>query len=165
MDPIGFDWNEFVKNKSKFVKYHSRREQLRLRIFNTLYVLGFSTACITLIVSPAWFNVGVVAVYCGIFVSTLYWRGRHKVVSVRNSQTGEPVPFAIIRFSIPGVADTVSKVVSDELGRFYQLLRPGDYKVSVEELQGDGSYKKVFTSEVIHMPTGMLLNDLEFTPN
>ncbi len=165
MDPIGFDWNEFVKNKSNFVKYHSHREQLRSRIFNTFYILGFSVACITLIVSPAWFNVVVVAIYCSILGSTLYWRERHKVITVRNSQTGEPVPFAIIRFSIPGVTDTVAKVVSDELGRFYQLLRPGDYTISVEEPQEDGSYKKVFTSEVIHMPTGMLLNDLEFVPN
>lgn len=165
MDPIGFDWNEFAKDKSSFVKYHSRRELVRTRIFNTLYVFGFATACITLIVSPAWFNVGVVGIYCGILVSTMYWRGRHKVVSVRNSNTGEPIPFAIIRFSIPGVQDTVSKVVSDELGRFYQLLRPGDYVATVEEPQSDGTYKKIFTSGVLHMPTGMLLNDLEFIPH
>jgi len=164
LDPVGFDWNEYAKDKVGFITFHSRREVIRTRIFNAIYLLGFATACLTLIFSPAVFNIGVVLVYCTIMGSTVYWRGRHKVVAIRNAVTGHPVPFAIVRFFIPDIAQEVKSVVTDELGRFYQILRPGQYYITVEERQDDGTYKKIFTSQTMSLTTGVVQNDIEFIP-
>lgn len=165
LDPVGFDWNEYAKDKVGFITFHSRREVIRARIFNAVYLLGFVTACLTLIFSPAVFNIGVVLVYCTIMGSTVYWRGRHKVVAIRDAVTGHPVPFAIVRFFMPDIDQEVKSVVTDELGRFYQILRPGDYYLTVEERQNDGTYKKIFTSQTMHLATGVVQNDIEFIPS
>lgn len=163
LDPVGFDWNEFAKDKIGFIKFHSRRELLRARIFNSIYYLGFATACLTLMFSPALFNVSMVLLYCTLTGLTVYWRGRHKVVAIRDSVTGNPIPFAIVRFFIPGVDQEVKSVVTDELGRFYQILRPGEYYLTVEERQKDGTYKKIFTSAPMNLVTGVVQTDVEFT--
>ncbi len=165
LDPVGFDWNEYAKDKIGFITFHSRREVIRARIFNTIYILGFVTACLALIFSPAVFNVGVVLLYCAIMGATVYWRGNHKVVAVRNTATGHPVPFAIVRFFILGVDQEVKSVVTDELGRFYQILRPGEYYLTVEERQSDGTYKKIFTSPSMNLLTGVVQTDIEFVPS
>jgi len=165
LDPVGFDWNEYAKDKIGFITFHSRREVIRARIFNTIYLSGFAVACLTLIFSPAVFNIGVFLLYCIIMGSTVYWRGRHKVVAIRNAATGHPVPFAIVRFFMPDIDQEVKSVVTDELGRFYQILRPGEYYLTVEERQNDGTYKKIFTSQPMNLITGVVQTDIEFIPS
>ena len=165
LDPVGFDWNEYAKDKIGFITFHSRREVIRTRVFNTIYYIGFTTACLTLIFSPAVFNGGVVLLYCAIMGATVYWRGKHKVVAIRNSVTGHPVPFAIVRFFMPDIDQELKSVVTDELGRFYQILRPGEYYLTVEERQDDGTYKKIFTSQPMNLITGVVQTDIEFVPS
>lgn len=165
MDPIHFDWNEFAKDKSGYIKFHSRRELVRARIFNGVYVLGFITACLTLIFSPSFFNIGVIVIYLSIVAASVLWRRKHKVVQVKNKISGEPIPFAIVRFFMAGVNEEIKSVVTDELGRFYQLLRPGDYYLTVEERQEGDTYKKIHQSETLHLSSGIIQSDIVIMPS
>jgi len=54
----------------------------------------------------------------------------------------------------------VKKAVTDELGRFFFLVPPGNYYITVEEKQLDGSYKKVMETKPMELKGGVLKNDL-----
>ncbi len=156
LDPVGFDWNEFAKSKSKFFKIYSRKEIRKNIFFALLYFVGFIVSLIGLLVSPNWFNFILVLVYVTLYMGQKYWAFRHKPVQLRKKETGDPVPFSIIRFFLSGTTTEVKSLVSDELGRFYVLLRPDTYYFTVEEKLDDGSYKKVYTSEPKLLKRGVM---------
>ena len=103
---------------------------------------------------------GVFAVYLSIVAASVWWRRRHKVVQVKNKISGEPIPFAIVRFFMAGVDEEIKSVVTDELGRFYQLLRPGDYYLTVEERQEGDTYKKIYQSDIVRLSSGIVQSDI-----
>jgi len=156
LDPVSFDWNEFTKSKSKFFKIYSRKEIAKNVFFGLLYFIGFVVSLAGLLISPGWFNFVLVLIYVTLYMGQKYWAFRHKPVQLKKKLTGEPVPFSIIRFFLSGTDTEVKSLVSDELGRFYVLLRPDTYYFTVEEKIEDGSYKKIHTSEPLVLKKGIM---------
>ena len=163
LDPIGFDWNEFTKNKSTYFKVYSDKEIKRARIFNIIYGLGFISAFISMVVSPGVINLLAVFVYLALFVFSFVWQRWHKPVTVKWQKSGEPIPFAIIRFFLTDLSQEVKHIVTDNLGRFYTLLRPGKYYFTVEEKMSDGSYRKVYQSDSLELKKGVLNKDVSIS--
>ncbi len=160
LDPVGFDWNEFAKLKSEFFKVYSRKEIKRQHIFTSLYVIGFLVSVGSFILTPSWFDIATIFIYIGLFILQSFWTARHRPVQIRRKESGEPVPFAIIRFFLPGLVSEVRSVVADELGRFFTLLRPETYFYTIEEKRMDGSYETVFRSEPVALPRGILTGEI-----
>lgn len=160
LDPVGFDWNEFAKSKSDFFRIHSKKELIRARISKGIYVFGFAMAAWGGLTNPGVFNFFILAVYLGILSLQLFWQIRYPVVAVKRQSTGEPVSFAIIRFYFADLNTEVKHVVTDELGRFYALLRPGTYYYTVEEKMPDESYSKIYQSSPVYLKRGIILNDI-----
>ena len=161
LDPIGFDWNEFVKSKSKFFKVYSQKE-IRKNIFlSSLYFIGFLSSILGLVISPNWLNVFLVVIYIVLYVGQKYWAFRHKPVQLISENTGEPLPFSIIRFYLEGTDTEIKSLVADELGRFYVLIRPGTYYFTVDEKLDDGSYKTVHTSKPKELKKGIMRGRIE----
>ncbi|MFA6415997.1 MAG: hypothetical protein WCW56_00740 [Candidatus Paceibacterota bacterium] len=158
LDPIGFDWNEFAKSKINFFKIYTKKEALRRRIFAGVFYLGFAISTLNLLVSPSAFDFFLVLIYSAIFIYQRILVVKHKIVSVRRS-SGEPLPFSLIRLYLPGIDQPIKSTTTDALGRFYALVRPGIYYLTVEEKLPDGSYKKIYQSENINMPKGVLDKD------
>ena len=161
MDPIGFDWNEFAKSKSEFFKVYSRREVKKEIIFALIFSIGLIVSLWSLIMTPSLIDVLTIGLYILLFIFQKYWAARHKPVQIKNKVTNEPIPFAVIRFYLAGLSTEIRTVVADELGRFYSLLRPGEYIYTIEEKQNDGSYLKIFTSEVVNLKKGVLRENIE----
>ncbi|MEX0910444.1 MAG: hypothetical protein WDZ73_01680 [Candidatus Paceibacterota bacterium] len=161
LDPIGFDWNEFTKSKSKFFKVYSHRE-IRKNIFlGSLYFIGFLSSVLGLVISPNWFNIFLVVIYITLYIGQKYWAFRHKPVQLRNKKTGEPLPFSIIRFYLEGTNTEIKSLVSDALGRFYVLIRPGTYYFTVDEKLDDGTYKTIHTSLPKELKKGIMRGQVE----
>ena len=68
--------------------------------------------------------------------------------------------FAIIRIFLADLNQEVKHVVTDALGRFYLLVRPGKYYYTVEEKLPNGSYQKIYQSTPLELKKGVLPGDL-----
>ncbi len=162
LDPIGFDWNEFMKNKAELFQLNARKELLRTRVLNTLYVFGFVISLIAAIFTPTIINVLTVVIYVGLYIFQSVWHFTHKVVSVTRAD-GQPIPFAIVTMVIPGLNQRVKSVVTDQFGRFYALVTPGEYYITIEEKQPDGSYNLVHRTAPMQLARGVLTDDIIVT--
>lgn len=160
LDPVEFDWNEFAKNKGKIFSLYSRRQKLRIWIFNVLFYAGLAIAVYGTLLRPTRFNELILVVYGTIIVFQALWRHRHKVTNLIDKATKQPIPFAIISITAPGVGVLIKKIVTDELGRFYLLVQPGVYDIAVQEKQLDGSYALVYMRKNVHLKKGVLSGDL-----
>jgi hypothetical protein len=160
LDPVGFDWNEFAKNKDKIFSLYSRRQKLRVWVFNSLFYIGMVLSSYGTLLHPTKLNMSVLAVYGGIIVFQAFWKRKHKVTTLMNKATKQPIPFAIISVTVPGLGVLMKKIVSDELGRFYLLVPPGVYDVTVSEKQDDASYAVVWQKKNVSFKKGILDEDI-----
>jgi hypothetical protein len=159
LDPIEFDWNEFTKNQDKVFQVYSKQQNIRRWLFNITFYFGFLFSTATVIFTPTPLNIGVVGIYVTILAFQIFWRSTHKVTRVMNKTTGKTLPFALIKVWYPGLNTIAKKVVTDELGRFYFLVPPGQYYVTIEAKQLDGSYKEVLKTEPMELKRGVVKQD------
>jgi hypothetical protein len=101
-----------------------------------------------------------VLIYAFIFVFQIFWRVAHHPTYIVNKATGKHLPFAIIKVWLPGINTVVKKTVSDETGRYYFLVPPGKYFLTVEEKLLDGTYKEVMRTPEMDLKGGVVKQDL-----
>lgn len=159
LDPMEFDWNEFAKNKDNVFQVYSKKKNIRLWIFNGIFYVGMVFSVLSLFVSPTFVNMFVVAVYVGIAGFQIFWRATHKVTRVINKTTGNAIPFALIKVWLPGLNKVVRKTVADETGKFYFLVQPGTYYITVEEKLPDGTYHEVLRTVEQELKSGVVKGD------
>jgi hypothetical protein len=160
LDPVEFDWNEFVKNKDRIFNMYSRREKLRALFFNAIYYVGFGTSVAATFFSPTRINIIILVFYVSVTVFKEVWKYRHHVTRLLYSD-GKPVSFAIVSAEIAGVAiPIVKKVTTDMFGRFYLLIPPGVYNITAQEKQLDGTYKEVYRKGSVNLKKGVLTKDI-----
>ena len=160
LDPVEFDWNEFAKNQDQVFQIYSNKKNVRLWVFNTIFFVGLIFSLLSLILSHTLLNFTVVAIYAVIFGFQVFWRVSHKITRIMNKTTGRPIPFALIKVWLPGLNTIVKKTVSDQTGRFFFLIPPGTYYVTIEEKLPDGSYKEVLHTPDMELKGGVLKQDL-----
>lgn len=154
LDPVGFDWNEFVKGKGDYFKLHTAREVLRSKIISWFYNIGFVISLFYLIFYPSILNILVSILYLMITFFGRYWTKKHKVVTIKNS-IGEPASFAIVRIYYADLDQEIKKVVADMVGRFYLLVRPGTYYLTIDHKQPDGTYARIYKSPITELKRGV----------
>ncbi|MCX6713813.1 MAG: hypothetical protein NTV48_01775, partial [Candidatus Vogelbacteria bacterium] len=156
MDPLDFDWNEYVKNKKNYFRFYSRRERIKVWLLDSIFYLGFALSVGIFIAAPSLTN----GIFCAFYVAfetfRVFWRYRHKAGQIILAATGEPLAFGLVRVYLPDSNQLVKIVPADELGRYYILVRPGTYYYTVEEKQIDGSYVKIYQSGLVELPKGVL---------
>ncbi len=160
MDPLEFDWNEFAKTKTNFFQIYSKKETWRKRIIGTVFYSGFILSALKSIFYPAWWDLVLLLIYILIYSFQTYWQVTHPVVAVKRQATGEPLPFALVRLFMSGVNQQIKAVSTDQLGRVYLLVRPGNYYLTIEEKMPDGSYQKVYQSPEFELKKGVLAQDI-----
>ncbi|MBI2482364.1 MAG: carboxypeptidase regulatory-like domain-containing protein [Candidatus Vogelbacteria bacterium] len=165
LDPIGFDWNEFTKSQSTTLVANAKKELIRARIQKSIYAIGLLTAVGSATYAPSWLSFGLLAAYVLLAVLERLWGIKRHVRAITWRETKLPIPFAIIRLSIPDLNQEVKHVVADGLGRFYVLVRPGVYSLSIEEKRSDGSYKKVYQSPPTTLSRGTWDSDITVDHN
>ncbi|KKU79355.1 MAG: Alpha amylase catalytic region [Parcubacteria group bacterium GW2011_GWA2_47_7] len=159
LDPIEFDWNEFAKNQDKVFQVYSRNANIRMWIFNIIFYVGLIFSTLTLIIGPSILNALIVLVYVSIIVFQFFWKVTHQITRVISKQTGRVLPFALIKVWLPGLNTVVKKLVADEHGKFYFLVPPGTYYVTIEEKLPDGTYQEVLHTKEMTLKKGVVEGD------
>lgn len=160
LDPIGFDWNEFAKNKQNLFRIYSERERFWNRIFDAIYLIGFLSAVIATIFDPRTVNFVFLAIYFLLILRNLFGKGGKKSTVVKYLATSMPIPYAVIKVFFAEVNNQVKTVIADHLGRFYFLVGPGRYYITVDEKQEDGTLKAIYKSEPMDLKNGYLSKDI-----
>lgn len=157
MDPDDFDWNEFTKREQKLMKYYRKRDVLIARITNIFFVIGFSLTAIITFFYPTVYNIVILGLYVlfSILKETKLLK-RRAYGFVEESETGQPLPYAILRVYHVATGKEMKKVVANERGRYFCLINNGTYYVTLEKKLDDGSYTVVHTSEEMTVQNGVI---------
>ena len=160
MDPIGFDWNEFIKNKENIFNLYSRNEKIRSIFFNGLFIAGFLLSIVAILFVPSVPNFALIVLYLGIIAFQSFWKSKHKI-TVLLGKDGKPISFAIVSAEISGLSiPIVKKVTTDMFGRFYFLMQPGVYDIKVQEKQPDGTYQEIYRMPSLNLKKGVLTENI-----
>lgn len=160
LDPIGFDWNEFEKNKQNLFRIYSDRERFWKKFFDAFYLVGLLSAVIATVFDPKTINYIFLAIYAIFILHSMFGGEKKKAVSVKYAATQEPIPFAVIKIFFAELKNQVKTVVADHLGRFFFLVGPGNYYFTVDIKQPDGSYKRIHESKPMELKQGVITQDI-----
>ncbi len=161
MDPITFDWNEFAKEEKKLTNFYSKRDIVMNKIGDFAFSLGFIIAIIAFVSAPIVYNILIFALYIVLMVIREIGFRQKKSGRVTRKGTDIPLPYAIVRVFDFQTNTEISQKVTDKIGKFFCLVQKGEYYVTIENKESDGTYKKVFQSEKIKIKDGIIDNAFE----
>ncbi len=147
MDALKINWNEIAKNERGYVSKWVKKDIWTNRLSGVLFTSGFLIALVALFSSPTTFNFVMLGVYALILVLRRAHILKPSYKAALVSKTDKfPIPFAVIKvFSLAGVQ--VARAVSNQLGRYFLLVSPGRYYVTIERKNPAGVYEKIYQSE------------------
>jgi len=155
MDAEGIDWNEQAKKEMQVANFFKKHDVLLIRIINVLYVVGFMTSLLALFSVQSVFNIIVVGLY--VVMLFLYIMGLHpKPHGMLTDGNGYPISFAIMRIFNARLQKEVAHKVSDADGKYYCLIQKGEYYVTIERKNPDGTYTHIFTSSPFKATKGVI---------
>jgi len=149
LDPVKFDWNEFVKKNKTFMKFYSRWDLILRKISDLFFVVGFFIAIVAFIFAPYPYNTIIFVMYLLVLLLRILGLKPKAFGYVVEKITGNPLSFAIIRIIMPSTNVEISHRITDAYGRYYCLIPRGKYYVKIEKKNDDGSYSLVHTSPII----------------
>jgi len=155
LDPIKFDWNEFVKGKKNLMKFYSRREKIIKITTDWFFRFGFVVSLISLFLAPAPYN----SIIFGLYILLIILRKfglKQRALGSLVEQDGNPLSFAIVRIMDASLNIEIAHKVADKIGRYYCLVPKGKYFVKIEKKNDDESYSLVRTSEEFEAPNGII---------
>ncbi len=154
MDPVGFDWNEFAKNKNNVMRFYSRRDVFMRKFSNILFGIGFFTALLALSFAPEPYNIIIAGLY--VFLLILRKLGlKPRAFGRLRESSGQPLSFAVVRIISPAIGQ-IKQVVADMFGHYYCLVPPGVYSIVIEKKNGDESYSKVYEIPSLNVSNGII---------
>lgn len=156
MDPVGFDWNEFQKKDKKLMRFYSRYDVWITRLLDVLFYLGFFISIIAFYYTPGPYNSIILVLYIIIFVLRIFGVKMRLYGKIRDSLTGDPLSFAIMRVYNANLGKEIMHRVADKFGRYYALVPKGRYYVVIEKKLADGNYEKVHMSRPFDAPQGII---------
>ena len=162
MDPLKFNWNEFIKNKQKLTKFYSKRDLLIAKISSVLFWGGSLSAIYGAIINPKLLNFTILLIYAIIYIlrKTNVIRARARGV-VRFKNNNVPIPFAIIKVFSASSNVLIIKKVTNKIGRYFLLIPNGRYYLSVDKKNEDESYTEIYKSDAFDVKNGKIDKKLE----
>ncbi len=151
------NWQNFAKRK--IAAYTSTFAIIKRDFFIVLFYTGFVIGLGIALMFPSPLNVVLLAIYLVLLGYQLFFKKNHYGL-VKNSQTGKPVPFAMVAlYREDDPHRRIAFAVSDVLGRYYLLAENGSYlaKFSGNTLGGQ-SFEKTIRVKV---NDGMVREEIE----
>ncbi len=161
LDQEGFDWNEFAKRKKQLTLFYSKRDVFLTRLSGFLFYLGLTMSLMATIASPFAYNISITGLYSVIFLFRLFGFKPKSVGSITDRRTGEALSFAQVRVMLSGTDTLVTRRVSDSRGRYYCLVPPGQYSLSIDRKDGEESYTTLYTSPPLSAKGGIINRSFE----
>lgn len=161
MDPLAFDWNEFVKKRDHMIKTFSKQKVFMILFTKILFSLGFGLSILAVIVTPNIYNILILVAY--FVVAFLEKRGlSSRPFGLLKDENDAPASFSVIHVFSGDTGLEISRKVADEFGRYVCFLPNGDYTISIDKRNEDGLYSRVITSSAVRVKKGYLAEDFSF---
>lgn len=161
MDPVGFDWNEFIKKDRKLMRFYRERTKIFMIFSQFLFYAGFLVSTVSMIFLQKPYTFAIFGFYILMFLlRRIGLKGKLKGTVVEKG-TGYGVPFAIIRVFSKATGTQIRHCVTDVIGRYYCLINNGVYYATVEKRNSDNTYTKLYTSSDIIVKNGVINKPFE----
>ncbi len=156
LDPMNSDWNEQAKRQQNLMKFYSRRDLWIAKITSVLFWFGFALSIFAWVVIPQPLNLAIVGLYILIFLAKETILKPKKQGMVVDKNTGEPMPFAIMRIFSSSLNTEIAHKPINAVGKYFALVPNGNYYVKIEKKNPDGSYTSTYTSEPFEVTKGVI---------
>lgn len=161
MDQDGFDWNEFAKRQKSLTLFYSKKDLWAGRIINGLFFVGFVSAIISLFAVPEPYNTIIFAFYGLILILRVTGLKSKTAGIIKDGKTGVPLSFAIVTVFSEAIDRKIMEKVADKYGKYYCLVPPGDYYITIQKKNDDESYTQVYKSPVFHSKKGVINGNID----
>ncbi len=155
MDPLLFNWNEYVKHEQKLTKWNARKDKIINRVLNILFVVGFIASIVGAIIEPITFNFAIVGIYLVLLLIRELGMRAYRTGSVITKK-GVPLPYGLIHIYSAKIGKKLFTRPLDNLGRYYALVPKGQYYIEIATKNADQSYTEIFKSDVFRARRGVI---------
>lgn len=146
MDPLEPDWNQVQKRARHLTRYVTRLDPYVLYVCELLFFGGLAFALWQVVVAPTFLSEALCALYALLLVVRLF-AGQPPLYGTLTTKDGTPLSFAVIRFFNDAGFEVAAKV-TDAYGRYFALVPPGRYRMSVAKRTGEEELVKVYEGTV-----------------
>lgn len=158
MDMIAEDWNQIEKRKMGILEYVTNNHKFWDRLFLILFIVGFITSVVITFMYPVLWNIVMTLLYVVIAILQALGYGPVKVGTI--TYQGNPLPQALIRIYNKNLNREVGHKITNEKGGYFMLVPKGDYYITVQVRNPDGSYHLLATSDTVHAKNGVVNHSL-----
>jgi hypothetical protein len=154
MKSENMNWQEYAAKKSK--QYKSKWSIVKRYLFASIYFIGFVATAIITYFYPSIFNFVMLGVYILLFVYQKFFS--KKKYGIIETQSGKPIPFAIVNLYDKETNAKQNFAVTDSIGRYYLLSDNGKYNLKAKGQPVSGTrFEKVGD---IHVTDGIVRKDI-----
>ena len=152
LDAVNFNWNEY--EKARLGIGHKKTLWEKIQKYGTaIFAFGFTLSIVAVFILPTIWNYIVLGLYIVAGILQMLGLPKHSGKVTRN---GQPLSFGVMRVFSNSLKKEMKKVVIDNLGNYYCLIRSGEYYVTFEQRNEDGTYGLVYTSEPFKVRNGSI---------
>ena len=155
MDPVGFDWNQYEKLRTRQTRFFKRLDPFLVRALDFFSIVGVVLLLWQAVSIPTFISFMFLAAYL-----VMVWRRFSVVTPLLYGfvfENEKPVPYALIRIFVG--EQEVGRKVADEFGRYFILVAPGKYTVEVNRPTGNAQYEPVLR-QAVKARRGVINEDL-----
>jgi hypothetical protein len=156
LDQKNFDWNEEAKRQASALSFHGRHEKKWATVNSYVYSIGLVISVLTVVLHQSTYNVLILILYAGIIALMNFGTFHRRLGRVTSATTHKPLSYAIIRVTAFDHETVLQSAVCDREGRYYCIVPKGKYFIDIEEKKSDGTYAKVYSSDLITSNSGIL---------
>ncbi len=154
MDALAVDWNQVEKRRTSFLKYLVKGQTKFAWLFNAIFIVGFLASIMITYFYPIWWNYLMTALYVVIGILQVYGYGA--IYAGKVTKDGNPLAGAVVRVWNPVLNHEIAHKVTSDMGAYYILVKKDDYYVTIDQRNPDGTFTKVFTSDVFRAKHGVI---------
>ena len=149
------DWNSIQKIKSVDARFVYRHKGLFVKLSDAIYYAGLLAALVALVVSTNTYTVLVVMAQLGILCIRFFGKPQRfgRVIYKTNHS---PLQFGLVRVFSSESKEETRRIVTDEHGRYYCLVSPGNYLIEIDTKDQMGGYSKVLSSNSFRSRSGFI---------
>jgi len=156
MDRQKIDWKEFMNQDQKILTWLARRDQLISQASHILFIIGFAVAIIALLLAPRVYTIIVFLLYVFMYALRRSGPNPSKLGRVIDQATKAPLSFAIVRVFSVKLGNEVVRKATNKFGQFFCPVPDGDYYLSFDRKNQNGTYTEANKKELVHITRGVV---------
>lgn len=161
MDRAKIDWKEFMKQDQKMLTFLAHRDELIAKTSHLLFIAGFIIAVGALLLAPRAYTIIVFLLYLMMYIARRLGPNPSKIGKVTDATTKAPLSFAIVRVFSVKLGNEVVRKATNKFGQFFCPVPDGDYYLSFDRKNENGSYTEANKKELIHIDRGVVAGKWE----